>query len=381
MPSPVLRNMPESDVRQWIADVISDREDGFFQASQFTDSRILQVCVDEGVASLFRYHLKQQGKLDQLSEPLQQQLKTLDIQNIASQLARQTELAQLLRLFEKKSLKPLLLKGEALAQTLYPSAHLRTRCDTDLFFADKKTAEKAWKILEAQRYQRIPTMEGRFSGFQFACTRQLPSGITMELDIHNRINNYQWFSQRLSYDELIAESCLFAYPTPQRDHVNVAIVNPLYQLIHACVHRICNRVRQTENRLIWLYDIHLLYSNLTSGDRDKLVRVAHDKDLSGIILEGLNASVATFATPVEKQLLDRLSGNSRNETASFNPHGRRIHFYLQDWFQNKGFCNKLRHLMEKLFPPASYVREKYQVKNRYLLPWYYLKRILDVIIR
>ena len=375
------QNQLENDARQWIASIISTRQDNFYVPDHFSDQRILQICVEEGVSSLLRYHLLQQKNLEQLTQALIQQLKSLDIQNIATQLARQSELATLLGLFGKQNLEPLLLKGEALAQTLYPSPHMRTRCDTDLFFADGNSAEKAWNILEKQGYQRIPTMQGRFSGFQYVSIKQLPSGITMELDIHNQINNYQWFAKRFPFEELFSESRLLAYPPDQEKQVKVRILSPVYQLLHACVHRVCNKARLIENRLIWLYDILLLCRSLSDDDRNKLTHVAHQKQLSGILLEGINATAMTFATPVGKGLLEQLAENSANEAGAFNPRGRRIFFYLQDWKETEGITNKLQHLREKLFPPANYVIQKYQFKNRFMLPFYYLKRFFDLIFR
>ena len=59
-------------------------------------------------------------------------------------------------------LRPLVLKGAAYARALYPEAHLRPRCDTDLLFPDQESARRAWQRLEQDGYEPMPNVvEGR----------------------------------------------------------------------------------------------------------------------------------------------------------------------------------------------------------------------------
>ena len=46
----------------------------------------------------------------------------------------------------------LLLKGAALAYTLYPEPHLRERCDTDLLLPSREDAERAGRVLQTLSY-------------------------------------------------------------------------------------------------------------------------------------------------------------------------------------------------------------------------------------
>ena len=88
----------------------------------------------------------------------------------------------------KIGLQPLVLKGAAYAQTLYPEAHLRPRCDTDLLFPDRESAQKAWMHLEEEGYVRIANVvEGRYVSRQQTCVK--PGGVGHALDLHWSISN------------------------------------------------------------------------------------------------------------------------------------------------------------------------------------------------
>jgi len=72
----------------------------------------------------------------------------------AVELSREIELEHVLSLLAQAGLNPLIIKGTALAYTLYDAPHLRSRCDTDLLFPDRASAEQAWKVLERMGYHR-----------------------------------------------------------------------------------------------------------------------------------------------------------------------------------------------------------------------------------
>jgi hypothetical protein len=257
---------------------------------------------------------------------------------------------------------------------------LRTRTDSDLLFSTKEASEKAWRVVQSEGYRRLATLQGELVGFQFPCQKTLMSGIINHLDVHHKITNALWFAQRLDYLELKENSLIIDYMGEP-----VSVLTPLYALIHACIHRITNKSHQAENRLIWLYDIHLLGHKLSPSDWKKLLSICEEKDFAAIILEGLTNTGELFGDNAPEDILDYLDRLAKKQRAPIVNVDSRLKHYLLDLSSNfssdKGIKNSLRFLKEQLLPPPAYVAMKYGVKHKILLPWYYLKRILDLIFK
>ena len=69
-------------------------------------------------------------------------------------MVRAAELRAVLEALARQGLPVLLLKGAALAYTLYPEPHLRNRCDADLLLPSRDEAECAGRVLQTLGYQQ-----------------------------------------------------------------------------------------------------------------------------------------------------------------------------------------------------------------------------------
>ncbi|MEH6592446.1 MAG: nucleotidyltransferase family protein, partial [Halioglobus sp.] len=201
-------------------------------------------------------------------------------------------------------------------------------------------------------------------------------GVVNTLDIHHKITNAQWLTQQLEYSELKDNSIQIDY-----NDQKVPVLTPLYALIHACIHRMTNKSNDIENRLIWLYDIHLLSQKLTQQDWDNLLLIAAEKQLSAIVSESLAVTQYALATTIPAQVTTDLEKITNSQTAQNTGADRRITNYITGLLDLKGGGKRWRYLKELLFPPTAYVMAKYGAENKALLPWYYLKRIIDVIVK
>ncbi|MEH6552213.1 MAG: nucleotidyltransferase family protein [Pseudomonadales bacterium] len=343
-------------------------------------NQFIQLCEHEGITPLLSHQISQQLSQPntniQIPDAWQNELSTLSKQYVATQLIKQREIHKLITAFNQNGLDYILLKGEALSISCYPQAYLRTRCDTDFIFKDKQEAENAWTLLQAQGYARLPTMEGEFVGYQFPCQKTLAMGVVNTLDIHHKITNAQWFTQQLEYPELKDNSVTIEY-----GNQHTLALSPLYALIHACIHRTTNVSNQMENRLIWLYDIHLLSQKLTATDWEKLLLIAKEKDFSQLLLQGLTITKKTFNSPIQEETLAALQQQAKNQSTPHTAGSRRLTSYYNNVMRLEGGKQRWQYIRETLFPPAAYVAEKYHVKNNALILWYYVKRIIDVVIK
>lgn len=363
-------NPATDSLQKKVAHFLTGEEKEVFSGFSPADTEsLLSFIEDEGVAPLFCHALKQRQAV---AENLVDYLKGVEIRHAALHMLRQKENAELFAQLSQAGLDFLLLKGQALALTLYPAPHLRTRCDTDLLFRNKADAEKAWEILENRGYKRHNTLDGRFVGFQFSCTRMLNSTTSNTLDIHNQISDYLWLARRFSFDEIAARGkSIPCGGTP------VNVPDRVYGLLHACIHRISNKPQGTENRLIWLYDIHLLCQAMTPEEWNTLLILAKKKSLATICREGIDAATGIFSTEVPGQVRESLGIMAAAEKNAFGMHRQRWMLYLQDFWHNRGITNKAGQIREHLFPSPKYMMAKYQPGRAWHLPYYYAKRLLS----
>lgn len=363
--------------KDWLLGLLKGVAPGSNGGIFFADTQeLLDICEYEGVTPLLWHQILVNDLKPSLPPGLTAKLQALSLQYAAVNMLRQQELQRLIKLFHCEGLDFLILKGEALAVTCYPQPHLRTRTDSDLLFSSKDAAEKAWQLLNLEGYQRFATLQGEFVGFQFPCQKTLVSGVSNNLDIHHKITNALWFAQRLDYVELKENSIGADYMGQP-----VSVLNPLYALIHACIHRTSNKSHETENRLIWLYDIHLLSGKLTLADWQKLLQICEEKNFAAIILEGLTSTAEAFGDNTPEIIVEHLAALANRQHAPIVNADSRLKHYLLDLSTHKGIKNNLRFLKEQLLPPPAYVTMKYGVKHKILLPWYYLKRVVDVIFK
>lgn len=128
----------------------------------------------EAIAPLCHHALQTAGAGELAPTVIGDFLRQKRLVYAAIELVRAHQDAGVMHCLAKIGLQPLVLKGTAYAQTLYPEALLRPRCDTDLLFPDRESAQKAWTHLEEEGYARLSNVvEGRYVSRQ--ATVSIPS--------------------------------------------------------------------------------------------------------------------------------------------------------------------------------------------------------------
>jgi len=140
-------------IRAWLAAVVCGAEPGPMP----DEAALLDVARAEGVLALCHHQLRRAPAWTQYPETLREALTRHARQAVAVELIRAAELRDVLAALAQAGLPVLLLKGAALAYTLYPEPHLRNRCDTDLLLPDRDAVEQAWRVFQTLGYQRPAT--------------------------------------------------------------------------------------------------------------------------------------------------------------------------------------------------------------------------------
>ena len=328
-----------------------------------------------GITPLLYHQLHQAGQLDGLPASLRDALTSSHYQAIAAELASAQELARVIALLNTNGIDYILFKGTPLSWTLYPAAHLRTRCDTDILFPDKNSALRAAGLIREIGYQTADAITGDFVMTQLCCYKNSTSGFQHTLDCHWKIKNHPYFWDRMSFDEIQSTAMTLSSPGQAR------YPSPVYSLLVACLHRVAHIPHGNADRLIWLYDIHLLVNTLNVQQMNEFVQRAIQKGLASVCLDSLLKTQQFLGTRIESTILEQLQKHA--DDTFFKPRYQQSPWrYLLDQFLSlPGWRARLILLREHLFPPVAYIQKKYATSNPLLLPYYYLLRVIRGLLK
>jgi hypothetical protein len=166
-------------------------------------------------------------------------------------------------------------------------------------------------------------------------------------------------------------------------------LGPVHALLIACMHRVAHvtaswgvdETRHYGDRLIWLYDIHLLASGMSLQELTEFVRLAVERRIKTICSDGLSHSQRCFGTPLPVEVLAALSAAGPPEPSARYLDPGRLRFLMRDIRSLTNVYDRLRLVKEHLFPPAEYMLKKYSVSRRAWLSVLYLRRAVQGIWR
>jgi hypothetical protein len=217
---------------------------------------------------------------------------------------------------------------------------------------------------------------GEVAFTQFHYWRLDGSGARHALDVHRRVANPRAFADVLGFGEMKAERIPLARLGP-----NAWGPSPVHALMIAAVHRTAHH--GNADRLIWLYDVHLLGQSLTQADWQRVAADSVARDIAPYVLDVLMRAKALLGTIVPHAVIDQLSlAPAGRDAAVFSGRGaRRRDVLISDWRHLKGWRLRARFLREHLFPPRSYMRSRYAHASPALLPLLYVHRAVAGAVR
>jgi hypothetical protein len=303
-------------------------------------------------------------------------LRHAAVQQAMWELRHQQLLIDTLGALHGVGIEPVLMKGSALAYSLYPNPVLRTRGDTDLIIsnADK---QRVHETLVGLGYVPNLAVSGDFVSYQASYT-QVIEGASHTLDLHWKINNSQLLSKLFTYAELRNT----AAPLP-RLSPHALGASPVAALLLACMHRSTHKhnpyyVNGTAmyegNRLIWLYDIHLLAGYLNEPQWQQFCDLAQYKQLRAVCLDGMRRASACFHTAFPDHVIAALARPGPREAPDRYLEGGKLRQQLMDFHALGGGLRQVQFLRELFFPAPAYMRAKYAHSRFSWLPWLYGKR-------
>jgi hypothetical protein len=293
------------------------------------------------------------------------------------ELARRSEVERVLQALALAGVRPLLLKGIALAYSHYPGPALRPRADADLLIPPRQR-QVTLDTLDRLGYATRGEATGGLVSYQANWSRTDDLGVLHLWDVHWRISDSHILAKSLGYEELHAR----ARPIPALGPHACALA-PVDALLHACIHRaghvnspyyVDGGAHLGGDRLIWLYDIHLLVSRMSAAEMGEFAALAASKQIRWVCLEALRQANERFATPIPGPVASVLSSPGAVESSARYLRGGRMRQMAGEFLALGGWRDRARWVREVAFPSAGYMRWKYPDAPKTWLPLLYLRR-------
>lgn len=323
------------------------------------------------VKPLLAWALSRSGELPRCPDRIRTALLDAARAEAALDVVRRRDLERVLGACAAAGIEILLIKGAALACTAYPEPWLRPREDTDLLVRESD-AVLTGAVLGTAGYERVPRQSGRLVTNQQLYVRT-GSRHRDAIDLHWKIADPAPFADLLAGDELFRTAGVVALSAT----CTARVPSPGHTLLLACWHRVAHH--RDGERLLWLYDIHLLSASLDDDDRRAVVEIAGRTRTVDVCADALTLVVRHFESAPAAALLAQLAHPAPSTATPASPYlradARRVDLLVADLQALPGWGARARLLREHLFPPVAYMRETYPHTSPVLLPWLYARRI------
>lgn len=364
-------------IRTWLVATLRGDIPALDESKTHVVDEVLATAFDHGVTMLLNEQIKLNQDRVVYPPDLLNRLAEIERNEIASELFRLAETRRTLSSLEEAGIPVIVLKGTALAYSLYPKPHLRPRADTDLLFQNAEVAEAAGMVLKSIGYHCSSLMakpSKNAISFEVEYRSTSKFGSSQALDVHWALANNALYCSRFTNAELLLNAR--ELPLLGRKAKGLSL---LYAMAHACVHRVAHIPEGQGDKLIWLYDIHLLSREFSEKNWQDFLQIAEHRQLAGAFHSGLQATVITFDTRVPPSVMLALLNMSKKERFKVDNATSAAYIDLHGlfWMSNP---QRWHWFLQTFFPPAKYMMKRDGLKSRAQLPWAYVKRIIKRLL-
>ncbi len=385
----LLRRVFLGETVPWPVNEAPNKNTSEITSATFSEEIFFQDVISQGMAPLLFRKLTSEI-WSSWPESLLQRLRRVALHQAAFELVAEVDLCQLLTAFAQIGVKPLLLKGTPLSYTLYPEPGLRPRCDTDLLISEKER-KKIAGLMRNLGYSPLHEAQVDYINTQMGYARTTTQGMRCCYDIHWQVSNCnRQFSRDFASGKIVEQA--EAIPALGKNAQTLSKVNAL---IYACFHR-AGHFSHSGDRLIWLYDIHLLCQALTEQEGALFCQRVKELQIVSLCADAVITAQHWFGTiypeavqaVVEKEKVKTAHGkNGENEKyknhepfAHLLGNSRNAGIKQQALLELQGlptWKKRVLYLLQNLFPPPAFMLWRYQKESIFFLPCLYLRRCIE----
>ena len=339
----------------------------------------------EGVAPLMYWKLKEHGWPASMPDATRTTLAQAYYGTVARNMLLYRELERVLAVLGEGEIPVIVLKGAALAATLYPNIGLRPMGDLDLL-VPRSLMEKAVQTARSFGYREIyPELVpgiNRVIGYHVHLKGGLQAPACVELHWSLMGGDNDWRSPPMEWFWKQAELISSSVGGEQGSIEGSRTLTPTAHLLYLAAHLMLHH-GESQARLLWFYDIHLLINRW--GERlnwDELLARSKDFRWAAALHAALRGAQLRFHTAVSPGVLDALTDVRDTRSQRFvelnaNPSQTSA---ARTW--NKlmalNWQARLRLALALVFPSPAHLRWRYSARSG-LWPLYYPRRWTELI--
>jgi len=303
------------------------------------------------------------------------QLRDVAMSAAVAEPLRLRELRAVLDGLAARGVRPLILKGSALAYSMYAAGELRPRMDCDLLIEGAEM-EIVAEVFAALGYEAAINSGDELGIRQRSFSRTDEFDVSHNFDVHVAIANTAVFASVLRYDELLSR----AVAVPRIGEHALRLSNA-DALLHACIHRVAHH--HNSDRLIWLCDIHLLRRSLTRDELRDFWQLAADRRVVAVCRRAFELEASWFgsAGDAAEQWLTREQLEADEPSRAFLDRGRTYGELLVTNLAALSWSGRLKRLRQLAFPPRQFMYAQFGGGSPAALPLLYAYRGLRGVAR
>ncbi len=345
------------------------------------DWRIVEPMAEtEGVAPLLYWKLKHwleggQGAAHAKLLYLVERLAPAYYETLAHNTVLLQELERILAAFEKAGIAVLVLKGAALAQTVYEDIGLRPMNDIDLL-VQPSTASLAQGILETAGYGS--TAPEIFKGFNrnLSSHIHLGKGDTKEIyvELHWNLFSGRWDRREPPPDWFWESRKPLVAAGGDTSHPNAFAMGTEAALLYLSAHLTLKHGGKW-NRLLWFYDLYLLLGEYQEQICwETVFRKAAEFRWEHALAQALLQTGSRFSLGLTGRVEEQLASLTRRDATPIRQNVLIPELHTLDtwgFLRYLQWSARFRMIFGLIFPSAAYMRWRYQPHPDLILPLYY----------
>ncbi len=281
------------------------------------------------------------------------------------------ELSHMLRRLAAEGVLAILLKGAALAETVYGNAALRPMADLDILVR-REDVPTVLGVLAASGYAAtgVEPHAGAAVAYESQVMWRKPGPVETLIEIHWSLFDSPYYQHKLPMDWFWQT----ARPVRMGD-ASALVLGPAAQVLHLCAHL---WLHHRGEGLLWLHDVaEVIVFYQGQIDWGEVLARAQAYDLVLPLQQVLTRLVGEWDVPLPGDVLEQLHALRASPaegrvftwlTAEHRPVARR--FWI-DLASLPGWQQRLRFAWTNLFPSPDYMRSRYRIPHPLLVPVYY----------
>jgi len=331
---------------------------------------LCQVACAEGVAPLL-YHIARAQDL--LPPSVKQNLRPVYYYNAGRNLRFLHRLEDVVSHLTAEGVPVILLKGAALAETVYRNASVRPMVDLDLLMR-QEDVPTALRVLSVMGYE--PAHAEHRAGYLFTYKNEM---VLVEIgEVKAPIEIHWSLFGPLYYQHAVPLDWFWQTALPVRiGNASAWMLGPEAQVLHLCGHMPLQHSGEGGPRLLWLHDVaEVIAFYQEQIDWDQVLARAQAYDLVLPLQEILTRVSDEWHAPIPPDVLEQLRAlrPSRDEERIFarlTTADRSAQRFWVDLASMPGWGPRLRFAWCIFFPSAGYMQRCYRIPHRFLVPLYY----------